>query len=244
MAVSAGTQNAVDYACELLQPLLDPKHAMHATAAGNFLAHVMSGQRSSYTAPVDGGLPRATSAAAAAAALASAAAMTDQHSTQHSQHTTYPAAASLTNDPSLPGPPPPGGATIYGTAHQTFHPTAGGGVVDPHCKLFVGHLPNSVTDSMLHGLFSHYGHVKQAEVMKHRDSGATRGFGFVHMETREQAATAIASLNGYRVEGRTLQVSVKVCATAEYSSTLCRLLPASHVYRSVRTNVLFRHIGH
>lgn len=183
----------------------------------------MSGQRAS-TAGLDSAAasgqhaPAHNTSAAEAAAAAAAAVAAIPGSAGSAAASQYPHGAAaypagtmptLQNDPSLPGPPPQS-AGGYAAVHQTYHPPPNAGIADPQCKLFVGHLPNSMDDSMLHGLFSHYGQVHQAEVMKHRDSGLSRGFGFVHMQTREQAAGAISALNGYRMDGRILQVSVKV----------------------------------
>ena len=247
--ISADEQAAADLACEMVQPLLDPSDPMHSTASGNFLAHIMSGRRSRVPATDASGaaagieLPRTGSAPAAAAAAAAAAAIAPnanpQQYARYSQDTgVFPTAAA--HDAPLPGPPPAGAvAPSYATSHQTYHPPSIAGVVDPHCKLFVGHLPNSITDAMLHGLFSHYGQVRQAEVMRHRESQVSRGFGFVHMQTREQAAAAIAALNMYRVEGRTLQVSVKVWFN-NISERLSCMLPhkvLSHTSTTVIENV-------
>lgn len=100
-----------------------------------------------------------------------------------------------------------GGAAPDAAAASAAVPPRGG---DPNCKLFVGQLPPSMNDAALRALFSHYGLVTEAEVMRNRDTGASRMFAFVHLATPEQAAVAISALNGFMIEGRQLLVSVKV----------------------------------
>ena len=73
-------------------------------------------------------------------------------------------------------------------------------------KLYVGNLPWSVTDSDLEELFTQYGPVQSARVVTDRDSGRSRGFGFVEMST-DDGAQAIAKLNGHTVESRALRVN-------------------------------------
>jgi len=75
-------------------------------------------------------------------------------------------------------------------------------------KLFVGSLPWSVDDDQLQQLFSQAGNVTSAQVVKDRDSGRSKGFGFVEMSTDEEAAQAIEKLNNSEVDGRKIFVSV------------------------------------
>jgi RNA recognition motif-containing protein len=74
-------------------------------------------------------------------------------------------------------------------------------------KLYVGSLPYSVNDEILAQLFSPYGAVQSAKVITDRESGLSKGFGFVEMATEEEASEAINKLNGSGYEGRTLTVS-------------------------------------
>ena len=75
-------------------------------------------------------------------------------------------------------------------------------------KLYVGGLSYSVTDSQLQAMFAGHGTVESAKVVTDRDSGRSRGFGFVEMGTQEEAEKAIAALNGSQMGGRSLTVNV------------------------------------
>src|SRR5271166_2627361 len=74
-------------------------------------------------------------------------------------------------------------------------------------KLYVGNLPYSVTDSDLQQMFEAYGAVQSAQVIMDRDTGRSKGFGFVEMGSDQEAQAAIAALNGKEVEGRSLTVN-------------------------------------
>jgi RNA recognition motif-containing protein len=75
-------------------------------------------------------------------------------------------------------------------------------------KLYVGNLSFGVTDEGLHQLFTSNGiKVESARVITDRDTGRSRGFGFVELGADEDMARAIAQLNGFNLEGRMLQVN-------------------------------------
>lgn len=74
-------------------------------------------------------------------------------------------------------------------------------------KLFVGSLPWATTSQALQDLFSQYGTVTSANVLTDRDTGRSRGFGFVEFENDEDAKKAIQALEGSDYQGRTLKVS-------------------------------------
>jgi RNA recognition motif-containing protein len=74
-------------------------------------------------------------------------------------------------------------------------------------KLYVGNLSYSVGDSELQELFSTFGTVSSAKVITDRDTGRSKGFGFVEMGTNEEASAAITALNGKEVDGRALTVN-------------------------------------
>jgi RNA recognition motif-containing protein len=74
-------------------------------------------------------------------------------------------------------------------------------------KLYVGSLPYSVNDETLSQLFSTYGTVESAKVITDRETGLSKGFGFVEMASEQEATEAINNLNGTGFEGRTLTVS-------------------------------------
>jgi RNA recognition motif-containing protein len=74
-------------------------------------------------------------------------------------------------------------------------------------KLYVGNLSYSVRDSDLEDLFSAHGTVSSAQVVMDRDTGRSKGFGFVEMNTDQEAQAAISALNGREMEGRNLTVN-------------------------------------
>ena len=74
-------------------------------------------------------------------------------------------------------------------------------------KLYVGNLTYSVTDSELQDMFAAFGSVKSAQVIMDRETGRSKGFGFVEMGSDEEAQAAITALHGKEVEGRTLTVN-------------------------------------
>ncbi len=74
-------------------------------------------------------------------------------------------------------------------------------------KLYVGNLAYSVNDGVLEQLFAAHGTVQLAQVIMDRDTGRSKGFGFVEMGSDQEAQAAIAALNGKDVDGRTLNVN-------------------------------------
>ena len=75
-------------------------------------------------------------------------------------------------------------------------------------KLYVGNLSFNVTDDQLAQIFAEFGTVGRASVVTDRETGRSRGFGFVEMGSDQEANAAISALDGQMVEGRTLQVNV------------------------------------
>src|SRR5437762_13524687 len=74
-------------------------------------------------------------------------------------------------------------------------------------KLYVGNLSYNTTSSELEQLFGQHGTVQSAEVIQDRDTGRSKGFGFVQMGSDEEAKAAIAALNGQEQDGRALTVN-------------------------------------
>ena len=74
-------------------------------------------------------------------------------------------------------------------------------------KLYVGNLPYSYRDSDMEQAFSQYGTVSSAKVMMERDTGRSKGFGFVEMSNDAEAQAAIAGMNGQQIGGRGLVVN-------------------------------------
>lgn len=74
-------------------------------------------------------------------------------------------------------------------------------------KLYVGNLPFSANDASLEQIFLQIGAVDSAKVIIDRDSGRSKGFGFVEMSTDTDAVSAIAKFNGVDYEGRPMTVS-------------------------------------
>lgn len=75
-------------------------------------------------------------------------------------------------------------------------------------NLFVGNLAFATTSNELENLFAEYGEVSSAQVITDRDTGRSRGFGFVEMTSSEGAEKAISSLDGRDISGRQLKVNV------------------------------------
>ena len=73
-------------------------------------------------------------------------------------------------------------------------------------KIYVGNLPWSIDDDALAELFEEHGAVSSAKVVTDRETGRSRGFGFVEMEDEEEALNAIDALDGEESDGRALQV--------------------------------------
>ena len=74
-------------------------------------------------------------------------------------------------------------------------------------KLYVGNLAYSVTESTLEQLFSAHGTVQSAQIIMDRDTGRSKGFGFVEMGSDQEAQAAIAAMNLKDVEGRSITVN-------------------------------------
>ena len=74
-------------------------------------------------------------------------------------------------------------------------------------KLYVGNLSYGVGDGELQRLFEPHGTVQSAQVIMDRDTGRSKGFGFVEMGSDQEAQAATAALNGHAIEGRNLTVN-------------------------------------
>ena len=74
-------------------------------------------------------------------------------------------------------------------------------------NIFVGNLNWATTEDELEELFAPYGRVDRAEIIRERDTGRSRGFGFVEMPNASEAQAAIDGLNGMELGGRTLTVN-------------------------------------
>ena len=74
-------------------------------------------------------------------------------------------------------------------------------------KLYVGNLAYGVSNTDLENMFTPHGTVQSAQVIMDRDTGRSKGFGFVEMGNNEEAQAAISALNGKETEGRALTVN-------------------------------------
>lgn len=74
-------------------------------------------------------------------------------------------------------------------------------------KLYVGNLPFSATDQILTDTFSQCGTVESSKIIMDRDTGRSKGFGFVEMSTEAEAADAISKFNGADYDGRAMTVN-------------------------------------
>ena len=75
-------------------------------------------------------------------------------------------------------------------------------------KLYVGNLPYTFSDSDMERTFAEFGSVSSAKIIMDRDSGRSKGFGFVEMGTAAQANAAIAALHGQDLGGRDMVVNI------------------------------------
>ncbi len=74
-------------------------------------------------------------------------------------------------------------------------------------KLYVGNLPFSATEQVLTDMFTQCGKVESAKIITDRDTGRSKGFGFVEMSTEAEATDAISKFNGADYEGRAMTVN-------------------------------------
>ena len=74
-------------------------------------------------------------------------------------------------------------------------------------NIYVGNLSVSATEDMLRSLFEKYGTVERVNIVTDRDTGQPRSFGFVEMSNHAEAVKAIAALNGWELDGSTLNVN-------------------------------------
>ncbi|MBV9988280.1 MAG: RNA-binding protein [Chitinophagaceae bacterium] len=74
-------------------------------------------------------------------------------------------------------------------------------------NIYVSNLSFNVTDDDLRGFFEEYGNVSSAKVVMDKYTQRSRGFGFVEMDSKEEAEKAVAELNGANVEGRQISVA-------------------------------------
>ena len=74
-------------------------------------------------------------------------------------------------------------------------------------KLYVGNLSYDTSDSDLQGMFEEFGTVESVQIIRDRDTGRSKGFGFVEMSNAQEAQAAIDVMNGKEVDGRALTVN-------------------------------------
>jgi RNA recognition motif-containing protein len=74
-------------------------------------------------------------------------------------------------------------------------------------KLYVGNLPFAISETELATLFSEFGSVQSANIINDRETGRSKGFGFVEMSSNEEAKNAMAALNGKEFNGRNIKVN-------------------------------------
>ncbi|KAF4971698.1 hypothetical protein FZEAL_9762 [Fusarium zealandicum] len=75
-------------------------------------------------------------------------------------------------------------------------------------KIYVGNLAWATTDESLRDTFSQFGEIRSAIVMKDRDTGRSRGFGFVEFTAEEHANNAVAQTDGQDLDGRNVRVNI------------------------------------
>lgn len=75
-------------------------------------------------------------------------------------------------------------------------------------KIYVGNLSYNLSNTQLEDIFAQYGSVQSARVITDRDTGRSKGFGFVEMSTSAEAQEAISGLDGAEADGRNLKVNI------------------------------------
>ncbi|MED6113913.1 hypothetical protein PIB30_075230 [Stylosanthes scabra] len=108
--------------------------------------------------------------------------------------------------------------------------------------LYVGYLPQSIDDNRLTELFSPFGKITEANIVKDRTTGISKGYGFVKFEDSQDAASAITHLNGFKIEGKFLKVNI-AGLQANYGTPSLNPIPQIPVPATVSTNVT-RQINH
>ncbi|MBN2340488.1 MAG: RNA-binding protein [Deltaproteobacteria bacterium] len=76
------------------------------------------------------------------------------------------------------------------------------------CKLFVGSLTDIVTEEVLRDIFSQFGKISEAAVIRDRNTNQSRGFAFVTFENRHDGAKAVEEMDGYELDGHNISVKV------------------------------------
>jgi RNA recognition motif-containing protein len=77
-------------------------------------------------------------------------------------------------------------------------------------KIYVGNLSYNTNEDELMEVFQNYGQVASCKIISDRDTGRSKGFGFVEMGTEDEARAAISSLNGTELDGRQLKVNESI----------------------------------
>jgi RNA recognition motif-containing protein len=95
----------------------------------------------------------------------------------------------------------------FADVNKTCPAFPGEGIFSMAKKLYVGNLSYNTTEDGLRNLFSQFGTVASAKIIFDRDTGNSKGFGFIELETDEEAAAAIAGTNGRELEGRQIRVN-------------------------------------
>ena len=75
-------------------------------------------------------------------------------------------------------------------------------------KLYLGNIAWALDEARLEGVFADFGGVQSVKIIKDRDTGRSKGFGFVEMASGDEAQTAIENLDGKEIEGRQLRVNI------------------------------------
>jgi RNA recognition motif-containing protein len=91
--------------------------------------------------------------------------------------------------------------------NKTYPAFPGEGIFSMAKKLYVGNLSYSTTEDGLRNLFNQFGTVVSAKVVFDRETGNSKGFGFVEMESESETAAAIAGVNGKDFDGRQIRVN-------------------------------------
>ncbi|CAL5368339.1 28 kDa ribonucleoprotein, chloroplastic-like [Camellia sinensis] len=98
--------------------------------------------------------------------------------------------------------------TVNKAAPRGSRPERPSGAIEPSFRIYIGNLPWQVDNARLEQVFSEHGKVVDARVVYDRDTGRSRGFGFVTMSSETEVNDAIAALDGQSLDGRAIRVNV------------------------------------
>ncbi|KAK2983265.1 hypothetical protein RJ640_009279 [Escallonia rubra] len=141
---------------------------------------------------------------------------------------------STSSCPSIASPPVSNSPSTSGLSFGSTPSTKNKHTKDlSDANLYVGYLPQSVDDSRLRELFSPFGKITEARLIKDRTTGLSKGYGFVKFESSVDAAAAVMRMNGYQMDGKMLAVRVAGRPQLPIPSQTSWMMPVAQVSAGV-----------